>query len=96
MMVALFLHVSIIDIPISGGSSGGSKVGASPIAQNFLNFMRCFWIIWQNRGLAPPPGRLAPLLWGILDPPLDLHWHISDARPSQLNFLRFQAVFRKM
>ena len=43
-----------------------------PTPQNFLNFMQFFWKFWQNRMLAPPGG-MAPLLRGILDPPLSMH-----------------------
>ena len=39
--------------------SGGSKGGASPTAQNLLNFMQFFGKFWQYRRLAPPPGLFA-------------------------------------
>ena len=42
-----------------------------------------FWNIWQNHMLAPPPGRLAPLLWGILDPPL--HSAVNCSRNNWLS-----------
>ena len=41
-------------------TSGGSKGGAHPTGQNFLNFMQFFGKIWQICMLAPSPGGLAP------------------------------------
>ena len=49
--------------------SGGCK-WAHPKAQNFLNFMLFFGIVWKSfLSLAPLEG-WCPLLGGILDPPL--------------------------
>ena len=59
----LRLHESVglwLSLCVSGGSGGGCKNS---------QFHAVFQKIWQNRMLAPPGG-LAPLLQGILDPPL--------------------------
>ena len=68
------LHCSILyPVADSGGAPGAPP---PPTAQNFLDFMQFFgkfdkFVCWR-----PPPRGLAPLLQGILDPPLipTKHW----------------------
>ena len=57
---------------------GALPAHAPPMAQNFRNSMQLFGKFLQNRRLAPPPGGLAPLLRGILDPPLVLHQELKN------------------
>ena len=55
----------------SGGSKGGREERAPPPGLKFLHFHAVFGKNWPNNRLAPPPWAWRPLLWEILDPPLD-------------------------
>ena len=73
------------------------------LGSNFFHFLAVFGTIDQNNRFAPPPLWLAPLLWEILDPPLQvaqnhskhtLFWNFGN--PTMLFFLRQPCGIRLM
>ena len=67
---------SLVPLIFSLLYSGGFRGGA-PYSPKCSQFHAVFRKIWQNHILVPPPGGLAPLLWGILDPPLTIVCHYN-------------------
>ena len=52
--------------------SKGRRQGHTPtLGPNSFIFMQFFGKIWPNNSLAPPPWKLAPHVWEILDPSLE-------------------------
>ena len=77
----------------------GERPRRAPLRPKISQFHTVFRKIWQNHMMAPP-GRLAPLLRGILDLPLpwylnQLHWRILGG-PNSFNFMQFLAKYGKI